>query len=124
MSAKSKQVRRVRRKKHIRKKVFGTGERPRLAVYRSLKHIYVQAIDDVKGVTIAHASSLNDEVVAGLLGAESVGRVPVGFAVGQAVARRLKERNVAGVVFDRSGYLYHGRVKAVADGVRQEGIVV
>jgi len=122
MSAKTKQVRRTRRKTHIRKKVSGTGVRPRLTVFRSLKHIYVQAVDDVTGVTLAQASSLNDEVVAGLIAGDAAGKVPVGYAVGQAVARRLREKNVEGVVFDRNGYLYHGRVKAVADGARNEGL--
>lgn len=102
----------------------GTTERPRLSVFRSLKHIYVQAIDDSTGATVAHASSLNDEIVAGLLAADAGGKVPVGYAVGRALAQRLKERSVAGAVFDRNGYLFHGRVKAVADGVREEGIAL
>ncbi len=124
MSAKSKYARRTRRKTGIRKKVTGTTERPRLSVFRSLKHIYVQAIDDSTGATVAHASSLNDEIVAGLLAADAGGKVPVGYAVGRALAQRLKERSVAGAVFDRNGYLFHGRVKAVADGVREEGIAL
>lgn len=122
MSAQGKLARRARRKIHIRKKAFGTSERPRLTVFRSLKHIYVQAIDDVTGATIAQASSLNDEGVTTLLG--GAGKVGVGAAVGKAIAQRLKEKNIASAIFDRNGYLYHGRVKAVADGAREAGLQV
>lgn len=122
MSAKSKKARRTRRKISIRKKVVGTVDRPRLSVFRSLKHIYVQAVDDTNGVTLAQANSFNDAEVAALITRDGSGKVPAGFAVGRAVARRLKEMDVNGAVFDRNGYLYHGRVKAVADGIREEGI--
>jgi large subunit ribosomal protein L18 len=121
MSAQGKLARRTRRKIHIRKKAFGTPERPRLTVFRSLKHIYVQAIDDVTGATLAQASSLNDEGVTALAGG---GKVGVGTAVGKAIAQRLKEKNIASAIFDRNGYLYHGRVKAVADGAREAGLQV
>ena len=122
MSAQAKTARRTRRKIHIRKKLVGTSERPRLTVFRSLKHIYVQAIDDVTGATLAQASSLNDEGVKTLL--DGSGKVGVGTAVGKAIAQRLKEKNIASAVFDRNGYLYHGRVKAVAEGAREGGLQV
>ena len=120
MSAKSSIERRVRRKRGIRKKLFGTAERPRVTVYRSLSHIYAQAVDDLNGTTIAHASSLNDSIVAGLI--DGKGKVSVGKAVGKAIATRLKEKDVASAIFDRNGYLYHGRVKAVAEGAREGGL--
>lgn len=122
MSAKGKLERRTRRKGSVRRKVSGTAERPRVTVFRSAKHIYVQAIDDINGATIAAASSLNDAGVAGALGEESTGGVKIGSAVGKALAERLKEKNISTVVFDRNGYLYHGRVRAVAEGVREGGL--
>lgn len=120
MSANNKVERRTRRKIHIRKKVEGSAERPRLTIFRSLKHIYAQAIDDRTGATIAFASSLNDEGVKTAV--EGNGKVGVGAAVGKVIATRLKEKNITNVVFDRNGYLYHGRVKAVADGAREAGL--
>jgi len=121
MSAQSKQQRHSRRKVHIRKKLRGTPERPRLSVFRSLKHIYVQAIDDLNGRTLASACSLNDEVVKGAMSGEG-GKKSVSVAVGKVIAMRLKEKNVERAVFDRNGYLYHGRVKALADGAREAGL--
>lgn len=122
MSAKGKLERRTRRKGSVRRKVSGTAERPRVTVFRSARHIYVQAIDDINGQTIAAASSLNDETVSGALGAEDKGGVKIGSAVGKALAERLKAKNISSVVFDRNGYLYHGRVRAVAEGVREGGL--
>jgi len=122
MSAQGKIARRDRRKTHIRKKISGTPERPRLTVFRSLKHIYVQAIDDVTGATLAQASSLNDEVVKSIV--EGDGKVGVSAAVGKAIAQRLKEKNIDRAVFDRNGYLYHGRVKAIAEAAREAGLQV
>lgn len=123
MSANSKHDRRNRRRRSIRRKVTGTSERPRLTVSRSIRHIYVQAVDDTTGETLAAASTLNDELVSQILGSEEGS---AGFAaskaVGKAVAQRLKEKNVEAVVFDRNGYLYHGRVQAVADGARDGGL--
>ena len=109
----------VRRRVHdrIRKKMIGTSERPRLNVYRSLNHIYVQVIDDLKGVTIAAAST-----------AEGKGERPTGGNVaaakniGKAIAERAKQKGVTKVVFDRGGYLYHGRIKALADAAREAGL--
>jgi len=123
MSATGKIERRSRRKGHIRRKLRGTPTRPRLSVFRSSRHIYVQAIDDVTGRTMAQASSLNDELVTEVRQqAEGAGKVAVGVAVGKAVAMRLKAQNIESVIFDRNGYLYHGRVKAVADGAREAGL--
>jgi len=110
---------RLRRKKHIRKVVFGTAERPRLVVFRSLQHIYAQLVDDSTGRTLTAVSSLSPEVrdrVAKLKPVEA------GKAVGEACAKMARERNIEQVVFDRNGFPYHGRVKAVADGARKGGL--
>lgn len=124
MSVKQQAARRARRRRSIRKKISGTAARPRLTITRSLKHIYIQAVDDVAGRTLAAASSLNDELVRSLLGDETEGsqNVNISRAVGKAIARRLKEKDIDRVVFDRNGYLYHGRVKAAADAAREEGL--
>ncbi|MDB5035081.1 MAG: ribosomal protein [Chlorobi bacterium] len=122
MSAKGKIERRSRRKFHIRKAMHGTAERPRLTVFRSLNHIYVQAIDDRSGRTIAQASSLNDDGVKTII--DGGGKIGVGTAVGKAIGERLKDQNIQTAVFDRNGYLYHGRVKAVAEGAREAGLQV
>lgn len=119
---KLKATRRRRRKFHIRKRLRGTTERPRLTVTRSLRHIYVQVIDDTRGATIASASSdhkdLRDQV--GNDGGNKKGAV----AVGAALAQKLKGMGVTKLCFDRNGYRYHGRVAALADAVRKEGIEV
>jgi large subunit ribosomal protein L18 len=120
MSAKAKLERRARRKHRIRRKINGTAERPRLSIFRSANHIYVQAIDDVSGRTLAQASSLKEEG----LGGEASGKTAVGLAVGRLIARRLKELNIDQAIFDRNGYIYHGRVQAVAEGARKEGLQV
>lgn len=124
MSAKQQAARRARRRRSIRKKISGTAVRPRLTVTRSLKHIYIQAVDDTTGSTLASASSLNDELVRSLLGdeAEASQNIKMSRAVGKAIARRLKEKEIDTAVFDRNGYLYHGRVKAAADAAREEGL--
>jgi len=106
---------RVRIHRRIRHRVKGTGERPRLAVFRSLKHIYAQVIDDAKGATVAAASS-NEK--AGANG----GNVAGAKAIGKLIAARAREKGVKEVVFDRGGYLYHGRVKALADAAREAGL--
>lgn len=100
----------------IRKKVRGTASRPRLAVYRSNKSIYCQAIDDVAGHTLAAASSLEASVP------KNVNKIEQSKAVGKLVAERILAKNVAVAVFDRGGYLYHGRVKALAEGAREGGL--
>jgi large subunit ribosomal protein L18 len=114
---------RKRRKLRIRKKVEGTAEQPRLSVFRSARHIYAQVIDDVHHVTVASASTMCKELQ-GPAGAEGKKPKKADFAkqVGALVARRLLEKNIAKVVFDRNGYLYHGRVKALADGARAAGL--
>lgn len=109
--------RRVRRR--IRRKVTGTTERPRIAVFRSSKHIYAQAIDDRSGRTLAHASTRDADVRAQVPSGSSVAAAKT---VGSALAAKLKAVGVKGVVFDRGGFVYHGRIKAVADAVRESGI--
>lgn len=105
---------RERRKVRIRKKVWGTAERPRLTVFRSAKHIYAQVIDDDKGITLASSSTAAEEF--------SGKKSDKAKSVGAAVAAALKAKSISAVVFDRNGYLYHGRVKAVADGAREAGL--
>lgn len=102
----------------IRKKVLGTSERPRLNVYRSLNHIYVQVIDDLKGNTIVSASSAEDKKGERRTG----GNLASAKQVGKAIAERAKAKGVSKVVFDRGGYIYHGRVKALADAAREAGL--
>lgn len=109
---------RARRRKSIRKVVSGTADKPRLSVFRSSKHIYAQLIDDVDGRTLASASSLCDEVKGGSFDDKKA----VAKAVGELVAERAKAANITQVVFDRGGYLYHGRVAALADGARDGGL--
>ncbi len=107
------------RKVSIRKRVTGTAERPRLSVFRSSKHIYAQAVDDTTGVVLAAASDLDASVQADLEGKNKSDRARV---VGKAIAAKLIAKQVAAVVFDRNGYLYHGRVAQVADGAREGGL--
>lgn len=109
--------RRIRHR--IRRNMHGTADRPRLAVFRSGKHIYAQAIDDAAGRTLAHASSLDSEVRGTV---SSGGGIAAAKAVGGAIAQRLKASGVEAVVFDRGGHLYHGRVKALAEAARSEGL--
>ncbi len=111
----SKQDIRVRIHTRIRARVTGTAERPRLAVFRSLKHIYAQVIDDVKGHTLVAASS-NEE------NGKNGGNLAGAKAIGTLVAERARDKGIKAVVFDRGGYLYHGRVKALADAARAAGL--
>ncbi len=113
-----KRVARLRRKKHIRKIVRGTADRPRLTVFRSAKHIYAQVIDDESGRTIAAASTLKVSLEEGANGGNREGAM----AVGKAIAEAAKSNNIEAVVFDRNGYLYHGRVAALADAAREAGL--
>ena len=115
MARESKDQTRRRIHSRIRRRVQGTPERPRLAVFRSLHHIYAQVIDDVKGHTLVAASSNEKEAVNG-------GNVAGAKAIGKLVARRATEKGIKSVVFDRGGYLYHGRVKALADAAREAGL--
>lgn len=109
--------RRVRRR--IRKKVVGTDTRPRLAVFRSSKHIYAQLIDDSSGRTVASASSTEADARKGLT---SGGNVAAAQEVGRLIATRAKERGVSAAVFDRGGYIFHGRVQALAESAREAGL--
>jgi large subunit ribosomal protein L18 len=114
---KTQRDRRYRRHLRVRKKINGTGERPRLVVFRSLRHTYAQLVDDERGITLVGTSDLSSGV-----SAEEGGKVGAAFAVGKSLATRAKELGVERAVFDRAGYLYHGRVKAVADGAREGGL--
>ena len=110
---------RVVRHKRVRRKVVGSSERPRLAVFRSLNHIYAQVIDDAQGVTLASASTLDAEVKALIEGKSKSEQAKI---VGETVAKRALEKKVTEVVFDRGGYIYIGRVQALADGAREAGL--
>ena len=112
-----KTQRRQRIKYTIRKKIAGTTEKPRLSVFRSNSDIYVQLIDDVNGNTLAAASSKQKDIVA-----QKVNKTEKGKLVGQAIAKKAAEIGLVTCVFDRGGYLYHGRVKAVAEGAREGGL--
>ena len=104
----------------IRKRVAGSSERPRLVVFRSLNNIYAQLIDDINHKTICTVSTLNKEVKEELK--DKTTKVSDSKVVGKVIAAKAKEKNISKVVFDRNGYLYHGRVKAVADGAREGGL--
>lgn len=110
---------RVRRHLRVRKKISGTTERPRLNVFRSSKHMYAQLIDDVKGLTIASASTLDKEVREQL---DNGGNVDAARKVGELIAARAKAAGVSTIIFDRGGYLYHGRVQALAEAAREAGL--
>jgi len=111
-----KDRKRLRRKVHIRKRIYGTTERPRMTVTKSNRSISVQVIDDTKGHTIMSASSLEKDL-------NSIKKTVAGAAqLGEVIGKRLLEKNIKAVVFDRNGYLYHGIVKALADGSRKAGI--
>jgi large subunit ribosomal protein L18 len=107
----------IRQRVHvrIRRRLAGTGERPRLTIYRSLNHIYAQVIDDAKGVTLVSASTQAAKSKTG-------GNVAAAKEIGKLIAERAKEKGISKVVFDRGGYLYHGRVKALADAAREAGL--
>lgn len=111
----------TRKKRHlrVRKKVSGTATKPRLNVFRSAKHIYAQLIDDTRGVTLAAASTLDPEIRDQI---SYGGNVEAAAKVGQLIAKRGLEKGITEVVFDRGGYLYHGRIKALADGAREGGL--
>jgi large subunit ribosomal protein L18 len=122
MRIKTKDDRRQRIKFRLRKRTTGNTERPRLTVFRSVTHMYVQVIDDMTGQTIASASTV-EPTVKGSLGKDAKGGNVAGAKViGRTIAERLLEKGVKRVVFDRNGFLYHGRVKAVADAAREAGL--
>ncbi len=110
---------RLKRQRRIRKHLSGTTDRPRLNVFRSSRHIYAQVIDDTRGLTLAHASSLESAVRDQ---PKFENKVAVAAYVGKLVAQRAMEKGVTRVVFDRGGFLYHGRVKAVSEGAREAGL--
>jgi len=110
---------RLKRKKRIRKNIVGTPHRPRLCVFRSAKHIYAQVIDDTRGQTLASASSLEKTVKAS---PDTGNKKSTANMVGKLVAERALDKGVKQIVFDRNGFLYHGRVKAVSDGARETGL--
>lgn len=110
-------VNRKKRHARVRRKVSGTAERPRLNVFRSNKHMYAQIIDDEKGVTLVSASTLDKE-----LELESTGNVEAAAKVGELIAKRALDKGIKAVVFDRGGYMYHGRVKALAEAARENGL--
>ena len=115
----SKNDTRQRVHERIRRKMLGTSERPRLNIYRSLNHIYAQVIDDMKGETIVSASSVEG---GGKGERKTGGNVASAKDVGKLVAQRAKEKGITKVIFDRGGYLYHGRIKALADAAREAGL--
>ncbi len=116
----NKNENRLKRHKRVRGKVSGTAETPRLSVYRTLTHIYVQLIDDVKGNTLVTASTLDKDLKGKLEGMDKKAQA---FAVGELVAKKAKAKKIEAVVFDRGGYLYTGRVAALADGARKGGLL-
>lgn len=111
----------IRVKKHnrMRNKIQGTAQRPRLAVFRSEKHIYAQIIDDMTGTTLAAASTVEKEIASTL---EATSNVAAAEAVGTAIAKKAAAKGIENVVFDRGGFIYHGRVKALADAAREAGL--
>ena len=116
-----KRMRRQRAHARLRNRIQGSSERPRLAVFKSLRYIYAQVIDDSSGRTLAQASSADPEIKKGLKG--STGNVEAARQVGESVAERAKAKGVEKVVFDRGGAIYHGKVKALAEGARDKGLV-
>jgi large subunit ribosomal protein L18 len=116
---KAKKKQQQRRAHHVRNKIFGTAERPRLSVFRSSKHIYAQLIDDSQGVTLAAASSCGKDAKAKI---PYGGNIKAATAVGQVIAEAAKSRGINKVAFDRGHYRYHGRIKALADAARQGGL--
>jgi large subunit ribosomal protein L18 len=114
-STNSKYAARNKRKTRIRKKIFGTTERPRLSVFRSARHVYAQVIDDTKGVTLAHVHSFKK-------GVEERADKAVCSELGKKLAEACKAKNITKVVFDKNGYAYHGRIMALAEGAREGGL--
>ena len=112
-------IARLKRKKRIRKKIEGVGERPRLTVFRSDKHMYAQIIDDMTGATLVSASTLCSECREK---GEVKGKVGAAGRVGELIARKAMEKGIAKVVFDRNGFIYHGRIQALADAARRQGL--
>jgi large subunit ribosomal protein L18 len=114
-----KKVARLKRQTRVRKKITGSPERPRLNVFKSARHIYAQLIDDTTGATLVSASTLVDEVAEGL---SYTGNIEAAQKVGAAIAKKALEKEITAVVFDRNGFLYHGRIKALAEAARENGL--
>lgn len=115
-----KRLARIKRHKRVRKNISGSSERPRLCIFRSLKHIYAQVIDDKEGITLVSLSTLNPEIKRK---EKYQGNIKAAKMLGSLLAKKLEEKGIKKVVFDRGGYLYHGRVKAVAESARKGKIV-
>ena len=120
MLGNQREIGRERRQQRVRKKVRGTDARPRVCVYRSLKHIYVQVISDDRGLTLAAVSTLSPQLKGKLKTTKGVGAAK---QVGQLLGQVCKEKNISRVIFDRNGFLYHGRVQALAEALREAGVV-
>lgn len=116
----NKRLARIKRHKRVRKNISGSSERPRLCIFRSLKHIYAQVIDDQKGITLVSLSTLNPEIKSK---EKYQGNIEAAKMLGSLLAKKIEEKGIKEVVFDRGGYLYHGRVKAVAESAREGKIV-
>lgn len=111
---------RLKRKKRIRKKIYGTPQRPRLSVFRSAKHIYAQVVDDTAGRTLAAASTMDKNALGG---SKFENKVEAAKFVGKLIGERAVEKGIKEVVFDRNGFLYHGRIKSLSEGAREAGLV-
>jgi large subunit ribosomal protein L18 len=122
MRIKTKEDRRDRIKFRIRKRMSGTAQKPRLSVFRSVSHIYVQVIDDMNGTTIASSSTVDPKVKGQLPKGVGGGNIKGAELIGTTIANQLKEKGITTVVFDRNGFLYHGRVRAVAEAARSAGL--
>lgn len=122
MKIKTKKDRRLRIALRQRKRITGTPERPRLRVFRSVSHIYAQVIDDMSGTTLASAASTEPNLKSVFSSSTRGGNVAGAKALGKTIAERLQEKGIKRVVFDRGGFLYHGRIKAVAEGAREGGL--
>jgi large subunit ribosomal protein L18 len=120
ISVNEKRIARLKRKKRVRKKIRGTPERPRLSIFKSARHIYAQVIDDTTGRTLAAASTLSKELRSKAQGIG--GNIKGAILVGEAIGKKGLEKDIKIVVFDRNGFLYHGRVKALADAARKSGL--
>jgi large subunit ribosomal protein L18 len=119
MGISQRYIGRVRRRQRVRKRILGTDQRPRICVFRSKKHIYAQVISDQQGMTLASISTLSKDLADKV---EKNKGVEVAKQVGRSLAQLCKEKNITRVVFDRNGFLFHGRVKALADGAREGGL--
>ncbi len=122
MKIKTKDDRRARIALRLRKRIHGTAERPRLSVFRSLKHIYVQAVDDMSGRTIASAATSEPSIKGNMAKNARGGNRAGADAIGTVIAQRLIEKGIKQAVFDRNGFLYHGRIRAVAEAARKAGL--